>query len=83
MGTQKTRSDNPLRDHNKRNTQERSDHADPTEPRTPVEETVTGQGGSTKGGGPAHSDHPSQRGGVKHDLPEHPRPPTRRHGEQH
>lgn len=66
-------SGNPLKEEGqtKATTRQHADQDQPMKPRTPVSKTQSGQGGSAKGGQKkADTSHPSQHGGVKHDLDE-------------
>ena len=61
------RTANTIKDQGARKPKTRriSDHARPRGVNRPAGRTVTGQGGSPKGGGQPDVAHPSQRGGIK------------------
>jgi len=63
---------NPLKSdgQTKSTTRQAADRSAPTPRRAPATQTVTGQGGSRKGGGESDTHHRSQRGGVKPELSE-------------
>jgi hypothetical protein len=65
-----TRGTNPLKQNNrsKNSTRVRAEQERGSPRRRPASDTVTRQGGSRKGGGPADTAHPSQHGGVKRDM---------------
>jgi hypothetical protein len=52
----------------KASTREAADNARNTSRSRTTDQTATHQGGSHKGGGVENMNHPSQKGGVKHDL---------------
>lgn len=66
-------SGNPLKEdgQSKATTRQHADHDEASKPRKPAGKTVTGQGGSDKGGRkPADTAHRSQQGGMKPPMDE-------------